>query len=206
MVAQEHFRTCSEENDDQLKIEVCSLCYHDASPPIADLVVVFNGGIDSNFGSWSPSLMLLLERSSPLAFTGYLPFDDMGYERLLKLIGAHIVVQTTINPFRSLDYRRTNDGFLICVSGKDPSQGVPSTPAEISAVHKVERLAKLAELAVLNDKGGFVETAKRLRWLHMKLTSDSVSIPSSVNHGSLEQWAMGKRSADGVFELLLNEA
>ena len=88
----------------KLKVKVSGAMYHDAPLPPASVALILNGGIDSEFHQWAPTLRLLLERGTPTALTGYTTKhgcdDAQGCERILRLMGGNLVLRSCPNPFR----------------------------------------------------------------------------------------------------------
>lgn len=59
------------------------------------------------------------------------------------------------------------------------------------SVHKAERLARLLDVAAINEEEGNTHVARKLKILRDLLKADSVHIPPEVTHTHMENWAMG---------------
>ena len=169
--------------------------YHDIElqPCLSGLhaAVVLNGGVDNSFHSWAPTIQLLCDQQVPSAFTGY-SIDALGCERMLRALGADIVLPTAPNPFRMQveGVRRAPDVFIVAMFGRSSNDTV-----DLLKIHRQERLDKLEELVKLNILDGCVSTAEKLQELRQQLLDNSVVIPEDITHGPIEKWAQGKVKA-----------
>eukprot|EP00873_Tetraselmis_striata_P035788 jgi/Tetstr1/456052/TSEL_042822.t1 len=124
-----------------------------------DLACVLNGGIDNFFASWAPSLELLRKQGTPVAFTGYVGIDDPGCERLLKLFD----VPRKPNPFGwHARPGMARDGLMVLTCGKGSPQ--EHTPNDMLSVHKAEHLARLLDLASINEEEGNTHVVRKLNF------------------------------------------
>ena len=83
------------------------------------------------------------------------------------------------------------DGFIVGVKGRD---GPPLDAAAIAEVQRLDRIDKLEELAVVNEKDnpGLLFCPVRLRRLRSALVAREASVPPEVNTSELEMWAHGQ--------------
>lgn len=158
------------------------------------LAVVLNGGVDSAFGSWGPTLASLLRDRVPSAFTGYggqdgAPTYDGGLAPLLtELMGAELACAPHPNPFRFVMMGRASDAFLLGVCGVHAPRE-PPTDAQLPEIHALERAARLEVLADLNVRDGQLSTAAKLREARAQLQAGEIEIPPQVTHSHIQQWA-----------------
>ena len=201
-----------------LAVDVHPTAYH-TMPAAEDttshhLAVVMCGGIDSEFGSWAPSLAALLRAGVPTAFAGYGGADGQptpaavrrphwpktwhaGSVPLLERMRAQLVCGPHVNPFRFVRFDHAADAFLLAVCGATS----PPTDHELAREHVQERAARLDQLAKLHEQHGqtavslsgpvTAQTATRLRRLREDLLAGLV-IPPHVSHGDMEKWAQGQ--------------
>ena len=193
-IAEASFRKAMEMSGSQLKIQVSTRRYHDSPPPAANLALVLNGGIDSSFGAWAPTLQLLLEHRTPTAFTGYAPYDKLGCERVLRLMKSAVQVPTLSNPFRFNMGTLASDAFVVCTCGVEDGQPVPSS-SELEEVHRLERIEKLKDLERLNAEDGNSDAVQNLKSLRLDLERGLELIPPDVTHSDIERWALGQSEA-----------
>jgi len=174
----------------ELQLRMTSGTYHETQRArLPHCAIALNGGIDSEFASWAPTLLRLRGERVPAAFTGYTPSDEAGCERVLRLIEADIVVPTHQNPFRCEGFGPYySDGFLVGVCGG--SEAVFSQE-DLVRLHKQERVERIEELAVLNERDGCTAVGAKLRELKADLIDGSVVIPEDVGHQKIEKWAQG---------------
>lgn len=162
--------------------------------PPPHLAVVLCGGVDNEFGSWGPTLAVLLRAGVPSAFTGYGLADgstthDAGLEPLLQRMRAQVVCAPHPNPFRFVMFGRASDAFILAVCGCGTND--PPADSELPSIQRSERASRLEVLAGLNESDGQPEVASRLRELRVQLLASEVHIPPDITHGALEGWAMG---------------
>lgn len=181
---------------DKLKIQISPRYYHESRAPAADFALVLNGGIDSGFGTWGPTLQLLLSRGTPVAFTGYAPYDKDGCERLLRMMGADVKLPAVSSPFRFHLGQSASDAFVVGVKGVATDCSVPATTSEMEEVHRMERIHKMKELEQWNTKDGNSHAVERLKSLRRDLENGLEIIPAEVTHSDLEQWAFGQCEAE----------
>lgn len=132
--------------------------------------------------------------------------DDMqGVERLLRMMGADIIVPSTPNPFRvplmGMEHVYMN-GVFVAFRGYAPNEtgraaqaatyaGAQQCSDELARVHRAARAAKLEDFAVVNILDGEPEGARRLREIRAELLAGRLDIPRSVSDDDLEKWALG---------------
>ena len=167
--------------------------YHKTKPQPVHFALALNAGIDNSFASWTPTILYLRDRRTPTIFTGY-KLDKVGCERMLRSFKINIVAPTRANPFRLIGPLSAHcgypDEFLVAMCGCEVN--VPHLSLDLKELHRQERIAKLEELAVLNEDDGLMGVAKRLRQLRRKLVAKEIVIPEEVQHNVLEGWAMGR--------------
>eukprot|EP00038_Savillea_parva_P020333 m.31026 g.31026 ORF g.31026 m.31026 type:complete len:422 (-) comp4764_c0_seq1:89-1354(-) len=179
----------------KLTVKVSGTMYHDQPPPPASVALILNGGIDSEFYQWAPTLQLLLERGTPTALTGYTTKhgcdDAQGCERILRLMGGNVVLPSSPNPFRYRRLAAYPDGFIVGVKGRD---GPPLDATAIAEVQRLDRIDKLEELAAVNemDNPMMPFCPIRLRRLRSALVAREVHVPPEVNTSELEKWSHGQ--------------
>ena len=97
--------------------------YHDielqSCLPGLHATVVLTGGSDNSFHSWAPTIQLLCGQQVPSAFTGY-SIDALGCERILRTLGADILLPTAPNLFRMQveQVQRAPDVFIVAMFGR----------------------------------------------------------------------------------------
>jgi hypothetical protein len=182
-----------------LEVHTSTSLYHDSPPPAPHLAFVLNGGIDSGYADWAPTLRHLLVHDVPTVFTGYTAThgcdDSAGCIRILKLMGADVTLPPSRNPFRFKRYARItgaeSNGFLIVARGRVAS-APPLTDARLAEVQRLDRIEKLEELAKVNEiDNPHTSSSANLRRLRDALVASTVTIPMDVTTEHLEGWAHG---------------
>lgn len=131
-----------------------------------------------------------------------------GAERLLRMMGADIIVPSTPNPFRvSVMGRMPHvymNGFFVAFRGYAPNDagrtaqaalyaGAQQASDELARVHRAARAAKLEDFAVVNILDGAPEAARRLREIRTELLAGRLVIPRKVSDDDIEKWVLGRR-------------
>lgn len=69
---------------------------------------------------------------------------------------------------------------------------VPGTAAALRGVQQAQRLLRLDDLVMLNQRDGMPDAAAKLRGLHSALAKGEVNITPDVGFQHMEQWAYGR--------------